>query len=26
LEEALKVKNGTGDVTSALNSNGIYYD
>lgn len=26
LEEALKVKDGTGDVTSALNSNGIYYD
>lgn len=25
-EEAMKVKKGTGDITAALNSNGIYYD
>lgn len=25
-DEALKVKNGTGDITKALNSNGIYYN
>jgi len=25
-DEAMKVKNGEGDITTALNSNGVYYD